>query len=101
MRIEIEHIGKKVANTEGRDTFTVLAIGRDKFFSLRQDGYEDVLNRTARTGSWELVEEPKPEQKPSERIAEISDLRSAHMTAPTAEALAIIGKYLDEQSAKK
>lgn len=97
MKINAIHIGKKVQANDGT-VYTVLFVGQENFFGTTVGGEEHILVLEPGYWQWKLIEEPKPLQKPSERINTVIhhlevEKRSEYSGEIHAQA---IGRYLDE-----
>lgn len=101
MKLRPEHVGRKVKLNNGQP-LTVKAV-LDRHVWLADETGEPC---TYLNDDWQLVDDPKPEKKPSERINEIqSRLLSLSLGAQGQSweklQLYAICEYLDEEFAKR
>lgn len=99
MKIDASYIGRKVKSCCDSSILEVVAVHDDSLWLKDSAG----TLATYSSKYWELVEEPKPVQKPSERIREIMNGFSPQMSYAIkqgryipAAVEAAISAYLDE-----
>lgn len=92
MKIDASYIGKKIAFGLNQ-AWTVIFVENDEFWARNDLG----VHQTFQTrGKWELVEEPKPIQKPSERINSLFCANKHEAITWEVQKIQAITDYLNE-----